>query len=287
MGSWTYLDVLLVLGISMAAGAMHMVFFVDSSTGSLVLNKNLLCCAGNFLLALGMAAFVWSYKKNTTHTLLAYGMTAVWPVFVADSAYAGGREVFFGLLILAGLLVMGWKKKFTKNAMLLFFLEVSLVQWIQADTRALTLTGKWPNIYLLYSETGFVSEYGITGKLFVFGALLLLAYYLWQQKLEGDLKLAVTGGLFAALFISYFLPFANYRSGFMANVLAIALFFLDPKKFYQPLLLGLISYTSFSYNFTEYQGIPQWIYGILLLLLMFDTARDFYDQIHEEKGLHT
>ncbi|MGN0334362.1 MAG: hypothetical protein ACI4DV_01690 [Lachnospiraceae bacterium] len=280
---FTFLDALLAVCISAAAGAVHLVFFVDSSTGQFIPGENLLSCAGNFALALAIAAVVRVMSHNHMHALVAYAMSAVWPVFVFNSAYTGGTEVFHALTLAVALCVILSLKKYSKGMFLGFLAAASLLQILQADIVAETLTTRWPNIYLLYSETGFVGEYGIDGKLFTAGALLIMFYYLSKKEFSVTPKLLISGGLFFSLFISYFLPFMNYRSGFTANMLAILLMFADKKKFYQPMLLCLVSYVSFSYYYTEYQEIAFWPYALVLLFLMFDTGMYFYQQLQNQK----
>ncbi len=281
---FTFLDALLAVCISAAAGALHLVFFVDSSTGQFVLTENLIYCAGNFALSLILAAAVWLLSKNGMRALAAYSMTAVWPAFVFNSAHAGGSEVRLGLAVAVLFCIIAAKQLYTKNLFLVFTAFLCGFQILQADRMADTLTTKWPNIYLLYSETGFVREYGIDGKLFVLGALLILFYYLSKKEFLVTPKLLLNGGLFFTLFISYFYPFMNFRSGFFANVLAILLLFVDKKKFYQPMLLCLVSYVSYSNYYTEYSDIAFWLYALVLLFLMFDAGMEFYRLLRSEKG---
>ena len=54
----------------------------------------------------------------------------------------------------------------------------------------------------------------------------------------------------------------------------------DKKKFYQPILLCITSYVSYSYYYAgEEVGLVFWLYAVVLLGLLLDAGRYVYEQL--------
>ena len=177
-----------------------------------------------------MAYFVWETTENKLKTVLAYSLAVIWPVFAGNSALNGGHEVEFAVTLMLCFAVVALGKKYKQGAFWLLTILSCGAQIASADLAGEKLTNFWPNIYTLFSETGFVTEYGSTGKLLTIGILLIIFYYISKKKFTVTPKLLVASGLFFSLFISAFYPFMNYRSGLVANMFAILMFIQNKKK---------------------------------------------------------
>ena len=157
----------------------------------------------------------------------------------------------------------------------------AVFQVVQGDAPAEKLTNFWPNIYTLFSETGYYNEYGVTGKLLVAGILLLVFYYISKKKVQVTPELFVASGLFVTLFVSAFYPFMNYRSGLLANVFAILLFIQNKNKFYVPMAMCIISYVSYGYFYNGEIGVFFWMYALGLVVLMLDAGVYLYQKLQK------
>lgn len=280
----TFLDALLAVCITFAAVQIRIPLFQSELADPAAVSLRMTYCVLDAVLALLMAFWVWKISGSKLKTLGVYAVAVIWPVFAANSALVGGFEVRNAVLLLVLLVIIVMSKKYTKDAVVFFAVAVSVLQITQADKVLERLTNYWPNIYKLIDDVELLREYQLSGKLFVIGALMMVLYYLSKKKIDATPKLLVSLGLFLSLFISYFYPFMNYRSGYLANVLAILLFFCDRRKFYQPMLLCVVSYVSLSYYYAQTEVGPAfWIYAVILLVLLLDMGRYVYTQLCEGK----
>ena len=165
----------------------------------------------------------------------------------------------------------------------LFTIFACAYQIVQGDAPTTKLTNYWPNIYTLFSETGYYNEYGFTGKLLVIGILLIIFYYISKKEVKATPELYVASGLFCSLFISAFYPFMNFRSGLLANVFAILLLIQNKKKVYVPMAMCIISYVSYGYFYNGKIGVFFWIYALGLVALMLDAGVYLYKQLQTGK----
>lgn len=237
-------------------------------------------CVLDFVLALLMAVFTWKMSESKLRTIGVYSLAVIWPVFAANSAMNGGNEVIGAVILGLLLVVVAAKGAYTAAAFWALTALVCGFQILQSDGWGAKLTNCWPNVYTLFSETGFINEYGYAGKLFVIGALMIVLYYISKLTFKVTPKLLVSSGLFFSLFITLFYPFMNYRSGFLANVFALLLFIQDRKKFYVPMFLCIISYVSYALFHNGSIGIFYWIYALGVLALTMDAGVNLYKQLH-------
>lgn len=278
-----FLDILLTVCITFAAIMIRKAVFAIAGNGGLSDSIRVLYCVLDFILAFFMAYFVWETTNNRLKTVGTYSLAVIWPVIAANSALNGGAEVVNAVVVL-GVLCAAAGKRFPDK---INFWIVTLIACLQqlrcSDGFGEKLTNCWPNIYTLFSETGFVAEYSVTGKLLVLGILFLIFYYISKQKIRVTPELLVASGLFFSLFISVFLPFMNYRSGLMANVFAILMFIQNKKKCYVPMALCIISYVSYGYYYNGKIDVFFWIYALALVVLMLDAGVYLYKQLHTGK----
>lgn len=279
-----FLDLLLVVCITGAAVMMRgAIFGISKEVGAISETLRLLYCILDFVLAVFLAVFVWKTTGQTLKTVGIYSLAAIWPAIAGNSALNGGAEVILAVLLTGLLMIFAVQKNNSAKSFWLFTIAAALCQILQGDGAGTKLTDYWPNIYTLFSETGFYHEYGYTGKLLVIGILLLIFYYISKKELKVTAELLTASGLFVTLFISAFYPFMNYRSGLLANVFALLLFVQNKKKFYVPMALCIISYTSYGYAHGSEIGLVRWIYALALVGLMLDAGVYFYRQLQKKE----
>ncbi len=281
--TFAFLDVLLTVCITGAAVLMREPIFGAAKNPGLAGGMEmLLFCVLDFLLAILMAVFTWKVTGSKLRTVGIYALTVIWPVFAGNSALNGGNEVIPAVLLMLLLVIMAGKRLNAAG----FWAMTALVcgfQIAQSDAVGMKLTNCWPNVYTLFSETGFIYEYDFAGKLFTFGAVLIVLYYISKKKFAVTPKLLVYSGLFFSLFISFFYPFMNYRSGYFANMFALLLFVLDKRKFYVPMALCIISYVSYSLFHNGEIGIYFWIYALGVLAITMFAGVQLYQELHKQE----
>lgn len=274
-----FLDLLLAVCITFVAVQIRIPVFDYVETADRTVK--LLYCGMDFLLAVLVGRFAWKLTGSSQGAVGMYALTVIWPAFAGNSALNGGSEVVMAVALMivfyAG--IVG-KKGYSREMLIGQAIAVSLLQLSQAEVIEGKLTNFWPNIYTLFSETGYVAEYSIAGKLFTYGVLLIVLYYLAKQKGKVTPKLMASTGLFFSLLVTLIYPFMNYRSGYLANLFALLLFVTDRKKFYMPMLLCIISYVSYSYYYNGEIGIFFWIYALAVLALTLDAAVTAYKELH-------
>ena len=280
-----FLDVLLAVCIHVPAVLIRKsIFGISGNPGISGGMTMLIYCALDFVLALLMAVFVWKTTENRLKTVGVYSLAVIWPAIAGNSALNGGREIIYAVVLMVILCVAAVKKLYHAKSFWCFSLAVCVCQVLQADAPAQHLTNCWPNIYTLFSETGYYNEYGVTGKLLVFGILLMVFYYISKKKISVTPELMVASGLFVSLFISAFYPFMNYRSGLIANVFALLLFIQNKNKFYVPMAMCIISYVSYGYFYNKEIGVFFWIYALGLVTLMLDAGVYLYKQLGNKEN---
>ncbi len=281
---FAFLDLLLVICITGAAVMIRKsIFGIAGNPGLGDGTVMVLYCVLDFVLALFMSYFVWETTGSSLKTVGTYSLAVIWPVIAANSALNGGAEVVNAVVAAGILCAVGAKRFQNKTNFWIFTLVVCLQQLLCADGSGEKLTNCWPNIYTLFSETGFVAEYGVTGKLLAAGILFLIFYYISKLEFKVTPKLLVSSGLFFSLLISVFYPFMNYRSGLPANVFAILLFIQNKKKCYVPIAMCIISYVSYGYYYNGKTDVFFWIYALALVILMLDAGVSLYRQLHTGK----
>lgn len=280
---FAFLDVLLTVCITGAAVMIRKAIFgISGNPGLEGGTEMLIYCVLDFVLALLMAAFVWKTTENRLKVVGVYSLAVIWPAIAGNSALNGGFEVVFAVILVALLCIIGVKKVYNMKTFWLITIFASIFQIAQGDAPATKLTNYWPNIYTLFSETGYYNEYGYAGKLLVAGILLMVFYYISKKKeVKVTPELLVASGLFVSLFISAFYPFMNYRSGLLANVFGLLMFIQNKNKFYVPMAMCIISYVSYGYFYNGEIGVFFWMYALGLLALMLDAGVYLYKQLRK------
>lgn len=279
-----FLDILLTAGVTVAAALIReSIFGISGNPGLEGGTTMLIYCVLDFVLALLLAFFVWKTTRNRLKTVGIYSLAVIWPAIAGNSALNGGFEVVLAVILVTLLCAICMKKVYNMKTFWLLTILTSAFQIVQGDAPTDRLTNYWPNIYTLFSETGYYIEYGYAGKLLVFGILLIVFYYISKKKeVKVTPELFVASGLFVTLFISAFYPFMNFRSGFLANVFALLLFIQNKNKFYVPMAMCIISYVSYGYFYNGTIGVFFWMYALGLVVLMLDSGVYLYKQLREK-----
>ena len=177
-----FLDVLLTVCITGAAVLMRQAIFgISGNPGISGGMMMLLYCAADFLVAFLMAVFVWKTTESKLKTVGVYSLTVIWPAIAGNSALNGGYEILFALILVIMLCAVAIRNKYTMKSFWLITIAACALQILQGDAATTKLTNCWPNIYTLFSETGYYNEYGVTGKLLVIGILLMVFYYISKK----------------------------------------------------------------------------------------------------------
>ena len=280
-----FLDILLVVCITgVAAMIRKAIFGISGNPGISGGIHMVVYCVLDFVLAFLMAAVVWKATKHRLKTIGIYSLTVIWPAIAGNSALNGGKEVVYAVLLMLLLFVIAAKELYNMKSFWCVSIAACAVQILQADGSGAKLTNFWPNIYTLFSETGFLAEYGVTGKLLVFGILLIVFYYISKKKVAVTPELLVASGLFISLFIGAFYPFMNYRSGLLANVFGLLMFIQNKNKFYVPMAMCIISYVSYGYFYNGEIGVFFWMYALGLVVLMLDAGVYLYKQLQKKEN---
>ena len=277
-----FLDILLTVCITGTAALIReSIFGISGNPGVSGGAIMILYCVLDFVLAFFMGLFVWMTTKSRLKTVGIYSLAVIWPAIAGNSALNGGPEVIVAVALILLLCIIAVKKAYKIVGFWCVTLLACVFQILQGDAPATKLTNYWPNIYTLFSETGYYNEYGFTGKLLVIGILLIIFYYISKKKeIKVTPELFVASGLFVTLFISAFYPFMNFRSGLLANVFALLLFIQNKNKFYVPMAMCIISYVSYGYYYNGEIGVFFWMYALGLVVLMLDAGVYLYKVIN-------
>lgn len=279
-----FLDVLLAVGITVVAVLIReSIFGISGNPGISGGIHMVIYCALDFVLALAMAFFTWKISGSTLKTLGMYSLAVIWPAIAGNSALNGGVEVVYAVILAILLAFIVSKKLYRKASFWCITFATWAFQVMQSSVESEKITHFWPNIYTLFSDRGYVAEYGITGKLLVVGILLIIFYYISKKEFNVTPELLVASGLFVSLFVSAFYPFMTYRSGLLANVFGLLLFIQNKNKFYVPMAMCIISYVSYGYFYNEAIGVYFWIYALGLVTLMLDAGVYLYKQLQTGK----
>lgn len=141
------------------------------------------------------------------------------------------------------------------------------------------LSHKFPNIYQLIGTDVFLYEYADAGIYLTLIALMVVLYLLAIKKFEITDELFVRMALLLTMCVVFFLPHMHERYAILADVLSILLIFINPKRFYVPLITILCSFAGYTMYLAHTQMIPLYVYTFLFLGLMLDHGYYLYKTI--------
>lgn len=154
------------------------------------------------------------------------------------------------------------------------FWELISVYFFQANglMDIYALSHKFPNIYQLIGTDTFLFEYADAGIWITLGALMILLYVFARKRYTFNTKLMLRMGMLLTMTVVFFLPHMHERYAVLVDVLAIIYLFVEPEKFYIPLLTILCSFAGYTIYLAQNNIVPMYLYTIVFMLLMFDHA---------------
>ncbi len=154
------------------------------------------------------------------------------------------------------------------------FWELISVYFFQANGAMdiYALSHKFPNIYQLIGTDAFLFEYADAGIWITLGALMILLYVFARKNYVFDSKLMLRMGMLLTMTVVFFLPHMHERYAVLVDVMAIIYLFIEPEKFYIPLLTILCSFAGYTIYLAQNNIMPMYLYTVVFLMLMFDHA---------------
>lgn len=158
------------------------------------------------------------------------------------------------------------------------FIDLLKIYIAQADSQH-ELTFNAPNIYQWIPGADF-NYFNFAGSISAVFILLALCFMAYNSKKEITRELIVKLSLLSVLLVPYFLPKMHERYFFPADTISIIYAFYNPKKFYIPIainLISLFSYAPFLFGETlvplAYLAIAL---GIVILIVFTDLIDGLY-----------
>lgn len=154
------------------------------------------------------------------------------------------------------------------------FWELISVYFFQADGAMdiYALSHKFPNIYQLIGTDTFLFAYADAGIWVTLGALMIFLYCFARKKYTLNAALLLRMGMLLTMTVVFFLPHMHERYAVLVEVMAVVYMFIDPEKFYIPLLTILCSFAGYTIYLAQNDIVPLYMYTVVFLLLMFDHA---------------
>lgn len=154
------------------------------------------------------------------------------------------------------------------------FWELISVYFFQANGAMdiYALSHKFPNVYQLIGTDSFLFEYADAGIWVTLCTLMILLYVFARKQYTLSNELILRLGMLFTMTVVFFLPHMHERYAILVDVLSIAYFFYDPKKYYIPVLTILCSFAGYTIYLAQNNMIPMFVYTIIFMLLMFDHA---------------
>lgn len=165
------------------------------------------------------------------------------------------------------------------------FWELISVYFFQANGAMdiYALSHKFPNIYQLIGTDTFLFEYADAGIWLTLGALMVLLYLFARFDYELDALLILRMGMLLTMTVVFFLPHMHERYAVLVDVISVLYVFLDPKKFYIPIITILCSFAGYTIYLAHTDIVPLYIYAILFLGLMIDHGVFIFKRIKNGK----
>lgn len=164
--------------------------------------------------------------------------------------------------------------------------DLFTLHWRQAETFN-QLTMNAPNLYQWLPIDN--ELFGKFGLLLAATSMFLFCFVVYKSTVELDEGLIIKLSLLLAIMLPFLLPRMHERYFFPADVLAIIYAFDNPRLFYVPLVIGLVSlfsYFPFLFGKTVI-GLSYlaFVMGAMLVVVMVDTVRALYPDIERSKRM--
>lgn len=142
------------------------------------------------------------------------------------------------------------------------------------------LSHKFPNIYQIIGTESFLREYADAGIYFTLAILMVLMYYIAMKDFEFSKDLILRMGMFFVMTVVYFLPHMHERYAILADLLSVAIAFVNPKKFYVPLIAVTCSFAGYTLYLAQDTVVPMYVYAFIYLALLVDLGVGIYKDIN-------
>lgn len=233
-----------------------------------------------------IASIYFLYKEKSTLSMLCYGMAFalklqtlfVFPMFVylwVRKKYRIGQFLYipfvYGLMCIPSFLAGK-----SLRSLLLVYVE-------QGNTEPWMLSWNWPNIYLLFGANNFYKRYASAGVIGTIAVLMFLLYVMLKKGIAADKQMILKGMLMFSVVVPFFLPYMHERYGFLADILAVILFFSEPATFPIAVAQVLLSATAYTGYLHGASIVPQTAYCFLMVTLVIICVC----QVIRVNGAHT
>ncbi len=168
-----------------------------------------------------------------------------------------------------------WTNKWLSMPECPIFNSIFAAERLLSESRPTKLLSyNYPNIFQFFGPGEFVQEYSQASVWLVVFAAVIFGVLTAMNKKENTNKRILSLFVLSALLIPFLAPFMNERSGMLAAVLALILGFTTMKKFYIPIVQGILVYIAFSAFFRGESVIPLALAAGVSLLLIMDLLRE-------------
>ena len=101
---------------------------------------------------------------------------------------------------------------------------------------------------------------------------MILLYVFARKNYMFNTRLMLRMGMLLTMTVVFFLPHMHERYAVLVDVMAIIYLFIEPEKFYIPLLTILCSFAGYTIYLAQNNIVPMYLYTVVFILLMFDHA---------------
>lgn len=141
------------------------------------------------------------------------------------------------------------------------------------------MTLAYPNIYDLWQNDTFATQFSWLCMLFCGMGLVLVVYYLYNHPFTIEVEFLSLFTCFSVMFITYFLPHMHDRYGYIADILSIYVLLYNKKKAPIPFLLIIISMMTYARSLLWFSYDNMYLIGSLvraaLILYMGKMLTDY------------
>lgn len=151
----------------------------------------------------------------------------------------------------------------------------------QTTLELYTLGLKYPNVFYLIGTGNFLLEYHTASMILAFGIFMIVLYYIGRKRLIITPKFMLLLGGFVGILAPFFLPHMHERYSFFAEVLLVFYAFMEPKKFYIPLLQMLTSFVGYSVYLSQNWELPLTYMAPVNLFVLINVGYLVYRYIND------
>ncbi len=152
----------------------------------------------------------------------------------------------------------------------------------------------FPNIYCIFMKPDGGSNLIINnvqgldsfGTYFTLFCFLIIGLVFIHKKIKLDNKLIIKVAILTIMFTTFMLPHMHDRYLYIADILAVVYFVLEPKKFYISLGVWLVSLYTYIEYICRTHAIPMYIVAIFFAIIISILAKDTINDLNKN-GLKT